>query len=156
MNSIDGVLVRIQEILNRIQQIRETDGRVTGNGPAALPHVVAPKQPQGPNAVPATSSQTASAAARNVQFQRLVEDLIASGTGSPAAGGANGTGLPSGNLGGLGSLSTLESVLGSSASTAGLGSGSSSPNAALLQRYQRELVQAIRDLEAQQQKDTSH
>lgn len=158
MNSISGVLGRIQEILTRIQEIRATDGRVQGYGPSSVPASSPPRGPAAPAtptastgvsmpAAPTASGAPSLSPAKAKEFQQLLQQSLATqsnglGIGSPSGSG----GLPSGNLSGLGGLSNLESILGT---TAGSGGTLGATNNNALQQYQKQLIQALQQLAAQ-------
>lgn len=149
MNSIDGVLARIQEILNRIQEIQATQGRVQGMAPAASPPVTGTHQ-SGAKTASESSVSPAPTGANDQRFRQLLQEALAAGSGGLSAASSTGTagaGLLSGSLGGLSGLSNLDSILSGSSGNA------SSSNSGALSQYQQELVQALQELAAQKQKN---
>lgn len=163
MNSINGVLVRIQEILTRIEEIRATDGRVQGYGPSSVP--TSPAAPSGPTAPtpPGTARASAkSGATSNVsaaggvspskakEFQQLLEQTLAAQTNGLGIGSSSSPG--SLLSGGVGSLPNLESILGANS---GAGGTPGVANNQALQQYQQQLLQALQQLAAQKNRGST-
>ena len=157
MNSIDGVLARIQEILTRIQEIRDTQGRVQGTGPSAAAGVNAPQQPVPPTTTPASANQGTTSLKNSAQFQQLLQQALSlesSGIGS--LGSITGTGSAAnslltggtGGLGGLTNLGNLDSILGNGTTATG-------QTSTALQQYQKELSQALQQLAAQKKQGST-
>lgn len=141
MNSIDNVLARIQEIINRVHEIQAAQGRVTGFGPgtaATGPKISGGAAPTAAAGGISSGAAIPSSGANNVEFQKLLQSALAA-EGSTLGGGAGGSGTL---LSGLGNLGSLGNALGSD-----LGVTPSSGNS--IAQYQQELVKAIRELAAQ-------
>ena len=145
MSTMNDVLMRIQEITNRIRQIQAMIEPQPGDQ-------VNPARNSGQ--VTASNSSAASAGAKAskvnpAEFQKLLDSALAlQGTGSSQSG-LGSSGLDLGGIGGgatdlssLGLPANLQSLLGAS------GANTGDANAARLQQYQQQLIQAIRDLAA--------
>jgi hypothetical protein len=156
MNSIDGVLARIQEILTRMQEIRDMQVGLQGANPTTQSGVASSQQSAGN--VPASSAAATQgmSAAKTKQFQQLLQQALAvessgiGSLGSSTTGGTSGADLLSNGLGGLSNLTNLGSVLDGS----GIGAAATT-SANSLQQYQNELLQALQQLKAQKKQGSS-
>lgn len=151
MNSINGVMARIQEILNRIHEIQAAQGRVSGTGPQPSAGGISAPRATDPGVSAQRSTSGAASAAKKAQFRQLLQQALSAETSGLASTSGSGSSSPlTGDLSGLGSLSNLESILGGAT---GSTSGVSGSNASALQQYQKELVQALQQLAAQRKQN---
>ena len=156
MSSIDDVMSRIQQIMNRMQEIEGLARRPPAAGGArATP--VSPDSTQAAGAQAASDSGAAESPlpAGGAAFQQLLEQALAAG--SSLGGGSGGSGDLSPLPSNLGSLSSLGSALGLNGTTPTSGTGQSAGGAAAdstlrLQEYQKLLLKAIQELAAEQKR----
>ena len=154
MSSIDDVMSRIQQIMNRMQEIEGLARRppAAGGARTAPPDSPDPTQTAGGAHAGAAESPLPTGGSA---FQQLLEQALAAGTN--LGGGSGGSGELSTLPSSISSLSSLGSALGLNGTTPISGTGQSSDataadSAARLQEYQKLLIKAIQELAAEQKR----
>jgi hypothetical protein len=132
MNPINEVYARIQQITNRIQQIKSLGQHPPGQITPGTQHPAAAGT--GRN-VASVSSTTPSSGGKGPEFQKLLQEALAIGQEGGTSSALGGT---------AGTNPSLDSLLGVSNSSSALPAA----NSAQLKQYQDALLQAIRELQA--------